>query len=110
MMGTFLRPYRRHGWMQRQIGATESFYPHHANAPFAGTVAGTAAWAWTAYTQIVASTSSDFVPHALHTRIGAAVTPTPDLSARPFYEIEIAKGAAGSEIAIATLSGALFLS
>jgi hypothetical protein len=99
---TFLRPYRRDGWTTRQSALLESFYPRNANA-VSVTTSG-AAWSWSAYVQIVASTSAAFIPHELQ----LAVYPEPKSNAfmRVFFEIELARGASGSEVAIATLSGA----
>lgn len=101
--GAFLRPYRRDGWTTRQTGTIEIAYPRNADSVAAGVGTGAAAWAWSAYVQISASTAADFLPHAVHIMI----LPRPRTSVffNSNYEIEVAKGAAAAEVAIATFGG-----
>lgn len=66
----------------------------------ASPASGSTAWTNGAYAQIVASLSGDSVVHSI------AIHPTTDV-ANIEYEVDIATGAAGSEVAIATFRGSI---
>lgn len=92
------------GWTTRQTATLEAFYPRNANAVSFSTAG--AAWAWPAnYTQVVAAASmtANFIPHALHLLLFAQ--PKSNQFLRAFYELELAKGEAGSEVALASCAG-----
>jgi len=105
MTHDFLRPYgaaaaRAGGslWARRS-GDLELFYPRNAAAATRLGVSSGSPWDWSAYSQIVASTSEDFVPSRLHAVYGVGVKTNTAMEA-VVIEHEIATGAAASEVSI----------
>ena len=94
-----LRPYGKRSAFARRVADIELLYPRDA-VPILVQTTG-AAWNWTAYSQLVASTSADFWPVAFHLNVIGA--PQAAGIARVFAEIELATGAAGSEVPFATI-------
>lgn len=90
------------GWVKRD--GLENFIPRDAAAN--GFTASTgAAWTWSAYQVLIASTSADFIPHAIH----ITVRGLPQSAAVNFatWEYEVATGAAMSEVLYSRHTGAL---
>lgn len=85
------------GWAKRD-GILENFYPR--NVATIAVISAGAAWTWpAAYTQLVAATVTDFVPHILHAtwKLNMLVAALTGVQ----VEYEIATGAAGAEVPFA---------
>lgn len=80
-------------------------YPDLANAVNAAPGAGSGAWVFSVYTQLVASTPADFYPNIAHILLQAI--PQTAGTKRFVYEVEFATGAAGSEVTFARFSDAV---
>lgn len=92
-------------WARRD-GTLENSYPRLA-AP-AGCSLNIASWVWSAYSEVVASTPTDFVASYLHYNIVPIITVAGAGALRSLNgEIELAIGAAGSEVAFATVPYAM---
>jgi len=90
------------GWAKRD--GLERLIPNLAGATQLG-VAG-AAWNWSAYVQMTAGDANGYIPHALHWGFAVA-NPTATGALSVVVEVEIATGAAGSEITYARVSQVL---
>jgi len=86
----------------RRDGSLENSYPRLA-APFGPTI-NAAAWTWSAYAQLVASTPSDFVASFAALSFTAIVQVAGAGALQSINgELELAIGGAGSEVAFATI-------
>lgn len=91
----FLRPYGRGGRWTKRTATPQKLYPALA-APVSASTQNVAAWTFTAYTQVVAAVAADFFPAMAYLRIQGI--PQASGAAHMFFEVEIATGAAGSEV------------
>lgn len=89
------------GWTKRD--GLENFIPRDATAVVVTNTG--AAWNWSAYSQLIASTPAEFIPHGLHLKIKAAPQVAGLVSIT--YEYELATGAAAAEVLYSRHTGAL---
>ncbi len=98
LLNDHLRPYGKRSAFARREPDIELLYPRDAAAKVVTSTG--AAWNWSAYVEIVASTSADFWPVTLHTQQAGKAKATGVHNV--IGELEIATGAAGSEVPFAT--------
>jgi len=90
----------------RRDGPIEDSYPR-LSAPL-GSLTGGVAWTWSAYTQLIAATTTDFVASLLSMNFIATIQLAGGgLLQAISGEIELATGGAGSEVPFATIPFAL---
>lgn len=92
----------------RRDGPLENSYPRNA-APTASTPSSGTPWTWTAYTQVVASTSADFVASGVDIKFKCTINTggnTGSIAYSGNIEVALAIGPAGSEVDFAVISEA----